>query len=109
MVAIDTHSVVKRLKDAGFNDVQAETVSDVVRDIRELDVANLATKADISMMKGELRNELLTTKAELQTSIVQIKAEIAELKSDLLRYIVTISLGVGALIVALVKLIPGSH
>ena len=43
------------------------------------------------------------------TSIAQIKAEIAELKADLLRYIVTISLGTGALVVALIKLIPGGH
>ena len=120
MVAIDTHSVVKRLKDAGFTDVQAETVSDVVREVRELDIASLATKADLLMTKADLRNELLTTKAdlrnellttkaELQTSIAQIKTEIAELKSDLLRYIVTISLGTGALVVALIKLIPGGH
>jgi DNA anti-recombination protein RmuC len=138
VTAIDTHGIVKRLKEAGFSEAQAEAVTDVVREVRESDIAHLATKADLLITKTELqtsiseiraelqelRTELQTSvagiraelqtsvagiRAELQTSIAQIRAEMAEQKSDLLRYIVTISLGTGALVVALIKLIPGGY
>lgn len=97
MTGFDTHSIVKRLKDAGFTDTQAEAVTDVVREVREQETTDLVTKADLA-----------TTKAELQTEFAGIRTEMAELRSDLLRYIVT-SLGTGALIFALIKLIPGGH
>ena len=39
--------IAKRLKEAGFNDAQAEAVTTVFRDVRTADLANLATKTDI--------------------------------------------------------------
>ena len=63
----------------------------MIREGRELDLSHLVTKAD------------------LQTAVAELKSRMAELKAELLRYVVTISLGTGALIVALVKLIPDGH
>jgi hypothetical protein len=39
--------IVKRLKDAGFNETQAEAVTTIFRDVREADFAQLATKTDL--------------------------------------------------------------
>jgi hypothetical protein len=44
---LDTLEIVKRLKDAGFNETQAEAVTTIFRDVREADFARLATKADL--------------------------------------------------------------
>ncbi|MGH6917749.1 MAG: hypothetical protein ACREJ0_08595 [Geminicoccaceae bacterium] len=47
-VALDTHKIVKRLKDAGFNDMQAETVTDILAETRVTDLADVANKTDIT-------------------------------------------------------------
>src|SRR5436309_942507 len=39
--------IVKRLKDEGFSETQAEAVTTIFRDVREADFAQLATKPDI--------------------------------------------------------------
>jgi hypothetical protein len=44
---LDTLEIVKRLKDAGFNETQAEAVTTIFRDVREADFAQLATKTDL--------------------------------------------------------------
>jgi hypothetical protein len=54
MNAFDAHRLVKRLVAVGFSDEQAETVTDVVRESRETDIANLATKADIAEFRTEM-------------------------------------------------------
>lgn len=52
--ALDTHRTVKRLKDAGFTESQAETVTDILRETRETELARLATKDDLEILKRDL-------------------------------------------------------
>ncbi|MBP7338012.1 hypothetical protein [Niveispirillum sp.] len=77
---MDTHRVVKRLKEAGFTDTQAEVVTDIVRDAREMDRDDLVTKNFL-------------------------KAELAEFKADLLKWLLPMMVGQVALTAALVKLL----
>ena len=46
-ITFDTHRIVKRLKDSGFSEAQAETVTDVFREVRESDLSQLVTKDDL--------------------------------------------------------------
>ena len=55
---LDTHELVKDLKASGFTDEQAEAVTRAVRLAQDLDVSNLATKADLAELRNELRSEL---------------------------------------------------
>ena len=117
-LTMDTHKVVKRLRDAGFTDQQAETVTDVLRESREADLAGLATKADLALLGSELRAELAQVRTELgglaaKADLVQVrtelgglaaKADLADVKADLLKWIVTLMLGQAAVIGAMVKL-----
>ncbi|MEO5374168.1 MAG: CCDC90 family protein [Alphaproteobacteria bacterium] len=68
-LAIDTFRIIKRLKEAGFTEPQAETVTDVLREAREADLQGLATKADLREMelrgKADLREMELRGKAEM--------------------------------------------
>ncbi len=50
-LSFDTHKAVKALKEAGFDDGQAEAV---VATVGEAIGGNVATKADIAEVKGEL-------------------------------------------------------
>jgi hypothetical protein len=89
MNALDTHRLVKRLVAVGFSDEQAETVTDVVREGREADVSNLATKGDVS------------------TAVAQLRTEIAEAKADILKWVIGLLLVQGGVVVTLIKLLPG--
>ena len=62
---LDTHRIVKRLRDAGASEQLAETVTDVLREARELDLSQLATKADLAEVKADIRRELADARAEL--------------------------------------------
>jgi len=85
-LTMDTHRIVKRLKDAGFTDSQAETVTDIIAETRAVDFADVATKADL---------------APLAT-----KADVAELEVKIIKRLVPLLLGQTGLIVALIKLFP---
>ena len=87
MVNLDTLKIARRLKEAGLDERQAETITDVLRESRELDFSLLATKADLAELRNatkadlaELRN---ATKAELAELRNATKAELAELRSDM--------------------------
>jgi hypothetical protein len=63
---LDTHRIVKRLRDAGMPEQQAETWTDILRETRELDVAELATKADLTLVRGDLAELRRELKGDLQ-------------------------------------------
>jgi hypothetical protein len=58
VVALDTLEMAKELKAAGFSDQQAEAVTRLVHRAHDVDLSNVATKA-------ELKAELAETKAEI--------------------------------------------
>ena len=89
MAAFDTHAAVKRLREAGFTEGQAEALSDTLQN--GVAGGDLATKADLAEVKAAM-----ATKAELAEVKTELKTDLAEVKIDLL-WIKRI----GALIVAL--------
>ena len=86
---LDTHRIVKRLRDAGATEQLAETVTDVLRETRELDLSGLATKADLGELKADLRRE------------------IADARADLVKWMFGIAAGQLGLLFAFLKLFPG--
>jgi gas vesicle protein len=91
IASIDTHRIVKRLIEAGFSDVQAETVTDVVRETHQQSMADLATKADLQSTEARLEAKIKDLRTELKGDIADLRAEIkgdiadlrAELKGDI--------------------------
>lgn len=104
-VAFDTHKVVKDLKQAGFNDEQAEAV---VSAVGEAVGENVATKADLEPVatKTDLRASLdpYATKADLRAALepYATKADIQETKAELYR---AIWIQTGAIIAAVAALL----
>lgn len=61
-MTLDTLRIVERLGEAGLEERQAEAITEVLRESRELDLAQIATKADLALLRAEmqaLRSELL--------------------------------------------------
>ena len=73
--AFDTYTAAKRLRDAGFDERQAEAAVSMVRDAAGADREQLATKADIEALRA-------ATKADIEALRAATKADVAELKGD---------------------------
>ena len=59
-VTFDTHKFIRRLRDSGMPDEQAEALADALRDVQS--EAELATKRDIQDLETRIREvELLLT------------------------------------------------
>jgi hypothetical protein len=89
--SLDTLRIAKRLRGAGFSEAQAESVTEAVREAA--DSQDLVTKAQLDAALGGLKAEL--------------KAEIADVKSEIIKWMFGAMLAQGALVVTLIKLLPG--
>jgi hypothetical protein len=118
--ALDTLQIVKRLREAGLNDVQAEAVTNVVRDARKTAFGQLATKADVGRLAADIERLAAATNADVErraadiqrlaaTSKADLAAAIAEVKVDLIKWVVGIGFAQVAMVVVLPRLIPGAH
>ena len=76
---LDTLQIVKRLKEAGFAEPQAEAVTTVLRDAREADLSQLATKTDLEFHRQATKADLDTLRHELKSDAESLRHE---LKSD---------------------------
>ncbi len=106
-LAFDTHAAVKALKDAGFEEAQAEAVVTTVGDAM---TGNVATKADVTDLRADMKTEIAGLRAEMKTEMADLRAEMADQFSILYRHLWTMAIGIvgftAGLTVALVKLLP---
>ena len=50
----DTLEIARQLKSAGFGDAQAEAITRALRETRDADLSNLATKDDLTLLRSDL-------------------------------------------------------
>lgn len=81
-LAFDTHAAVKALTGAGFDDAQAEAITDTVRGAV---TESVATKADIARLEGKIETEVARLEAKIETEIAGVKADVAGVKADFAR------------------------
>ena len=74
----DTYTAAKRLRDAGFNERQAEAAVSMVRDAAGADREQLATKADLAEVRAALAALETRLRADLAT-----KADLETLRSEI--------------------------
>ena len=86
-LAFDTHKAIKGLKEAGFEEAQAEAV---VATVGEAMSGNVATKSDIAglevaivELKAELKNDIGGLRAELTGDINRLEGNIGGLRAEL--------------------------
>ncbi|MBF0156768.1 MAG: DUF1640 domain-containing protein [Magnetococcales bacterium] len=91
-VAFDTHKFVRRLRDAGVEERQAEAFSDAFREVQESQLEELATKSDITRLESGLKGEIAELRGEigdlrddvegLQGELQEIRGEIKEIRGE---------------------------
>ena len=111
LATFDTHELVKDLKAAGFNDDQAEAVTRAVKNAREIDLSDLAGKTDIKAEISTVRADIALLAAKLDNIAVNCatKAELSDMRNDIIRWVLGLLFAQAALIIALLKLLPGPH
>ena len=120
-LAFDTYKAVTALKQAGFEEAQAEAV---VNTMGEALGGNVATKADLTEVRAALEADMTAMKAALETDIAAVKADIEQLRGEtkadlatmradmaeqftaLYKQLWLMAVGIVGLTVTLVKLIP---
>lgn len=68
----DTLRAARRLKEAGAAELVAEAIAETIGAARELDLAQLATKAYLALLRGDftaLRSDLEALRSDLEAKI----------------------------------------
>ena len=73
--AFDTYTAAKRLRDAGFDERQAEAAVSMVRDAAGAAHDALATKADLAELETRLRSDLAS-----KADIASVRAELGTIR-----------------------------
>ena len=82
-LAFDTYAAVKKLKEAGFTEQQAEAQTTLLTDVI---AGELATKHDIEAIKHDIE----TVKLDLENVRAELKRDIETLRAELKRDIETL-------------------
>ena len=74
--ALDTLGISRRLQEAGFPQMQAEVITEIIRDARSADLASLASKAQIDKLEAIVaaRFEILKRDMTARTGAMIIAA-----------------------------------
>ncbi len=120
-LAFDTLKAAKALKEAGFEEAQAEAV---VATVGEAVGATVATKADVAEartglqaeigalrtdmaeLRADLQAEIAAVRTDLQAEIGAVRADVGALEARLFRHLWLMAVGIVGVTVTLVKLIP---
>lgn len=70
-ITFDTHKFVRKLKEAGFEEKQAEAVADAFRDAQA--ETEPLTKKDLQIELSSLRTELKMENASLRSDLLIVK------------------------------------
>ena len=82
-IAFDTLAAARALREAGFEDRQAEAprrrggrLAGVVRHAVGADRDTLATKADVAALRADLDTDIAALRADLDTGLATLRADI---------------------------------
>jgi hypothetical protein len=109
ITALDTHQTVKDLTAAGFTDAQAEALTQALRQVQQIDLSDLATKADLAATRVDLHQEIAALRSEMKLEFANVRREMAEMKTELIKWVLGIGFAQVAAIVALLRLLPDGH
>lgn len=98
-ITFDTLSTSRRLREKGLSQQQAEAIADELRMASEVDVSHLATQAEVSAFKSEL-------KADLRELELRLESRMAEHKADMIKWMFGGFLTVIGILVAILLKMP---
>ncbi len=105
-ITFDTHEFVKKLKDVGFSEQQAE----VITDLQKTTVSNTLAQARHDYQLDDLatKRDLREMELRLESRIKDTELKIVETKADLVRWVVGVGLLQITIIAGLLLKIAGT-
>jgi len=82
-ITFDTHDFVKKLKEAGFSEEQAETLTNLQK---------ITASTTLEQARHDYHLDDLATKRDLNEGQLKLQKEIAETKADLVKWVVAVGL-----------------
>lgn len=76
---IDTLAFSKKLREAGADEGLAEAI---VEGLTAADTSELATKADVALVKSELKQDISAVEAALKQEISEVRYDLKWIKMD---------------------------
>jgi hypothetical protein len=83
ITSLDTLQTVKRLKEAGFNEPQAEALTGLLRDAQEAEQGQLATKADLGALDAKIERSVAELNAKIERVAAELDAKIERFAAEL--------------------------
>ena len=81
-IPFDTHAYVKKLRDVGVPEKQAEVQVEAIAALIE---ERMATKHDLELVRTELKRDIKEIETELKRVEAELKRDIKELETELKR------------------------
>ena len=103
-VPFDTLKLARRLEGAGFPPKQAGDTAEALAEA--MSGAELATTADITGLRTELKAEIAALRAELKAEIAALRAEIELLRRDLTIRLGSMMIIAVGIILAAIRYLP---
>jgi hypothetical protein len=83
ITSLDTLETAKRLKEARFNEPQAEALSGLLRDVHEAEQGQIATKADLGALDGRIERGVAALEAKIGRVAAELDAKIERVAAEL--------------------------
>ena len=93
-ITFDTLAYVKKLREAGIEEKQAEAQAVALAAVLKSGTADLATQRDVESLRADLKRDAELLRAEL-------KKDLAETKAEMIRWVVGVGILQTTLIVGL--------
>jgi DNA-binding transcriptional MerR regulator len=106
-ITFDTHEFVKRLRESGLSEAQAEVITDLQRQAsaaavdqarQDYHLDDIATKRDLKETEAALKRDVKELEYKIEVLRAETKQSLAETKAELIRWVV----GVGILQIAII-------
>jgi len=113
--SFDTHALVEQFIATGFDKKQAEALVSAIKESRDYDLSNLATKKDIFELKSDILKLEASTKEDihslkqditrLETAMKYLatKEEVAQVKNDIVKWIIGLQITTIGTVFAMLK------
>lgn len=98
-ITMDTHMYVKRLREQGVSEPQAEALVSMVREVHELSGESFPTKTHVDM-------QFNTVDMRFTEQRTYLDKRLAEVKNDILRWTLPLIFGLYALIASMMLRLP---
>ena len=113
-ITFDTHEFVKRLRECGFTEPQAEVITELQRKAtaaaidqtrQDYHLDELATKRDLDTRIKETELKIELVRAELKKDIKEVEVRLSESKAEPVRWVVGMGILQSSLLIgALMKM-----